>query len=222
MNLRTVLICWILFIQFGGIVKAQLTMPEISFNDYLIHLGHKFNIYFTIESSYKDIRQYQDLSFRIKESPLTSVSNISSGLMQLIPHYLVIQDPNNPRVFNIIKASLLKDSNYVMNQIPESVDFKGTMADYIDYLGAKDKLLRIDSSRPTAPIIIEDSRLPVDVSRKGITVRSALSSSFPEHYDHVLWSATTDSVTHQTSVRVPGSQLDSETLNDHMRAKKGL
>jgi hypothetical protein len=206
----TILSCFLIISNLACITQCYAQSPlNQSIGSILIDLGHKFNVRFTIESTYRDSLEYENLSRSLPTIPMIeNEGSLLAQIPQLMPGYIAKKEKNS-NVINLIKKDLLDDKEYWLNHITERILFDGTVIDYIPYLDSKTDRLTLDTSRVSGngPISI-DFQLKIKMDDKYLTIRQGLSDCFPQKYSRILWSATTDLKNNRTFIQIPGTGMD--------------
>lgn len=165
-------------------------------DDYLIRVGQKLSLFFTIEVKQSDQKTLSPLQTAIvmNRNQPTNKKELIIFLKSSLPYATVFQDKNVTNVIHIVETSLEKDNNYVLNK---QIAFKytGRLNDLPEAL-ASPLQGRIGTQRIFAVGQMKMdffTRVTFDV--KDQTVRSVLTDPVPiPKYSHVMWDGVSQEV----------------------------
>lgn len=169
---------------------------SVPLDDYLINMGQKLSLFFTIEamqSGHKTLSPLQIAVLPASPQP-TSKEALILFLKSNLPSAAVFQDGHTANVIHIVETSLTKSGDYAL-QDHLDFSFSGRLNDLPDALSGPLQG-RIGRQRFFAVGFTKmDLYTHIAFNVKGRTVRSLLTDFVPiPKYSHILWDAVTQEV----------------------------
>lgn len=172
------------------------TKQREQLNDYLIKVGQKLSLFFTVEVKQPNSRTLSPLQTAVvlsRPQPTTR-----KGLLLLLqgalPYATVFQDGNATNVIHIVETSLNDDGNYVLNK-QINFKFSGRLNDLPEALSSP-----LQGGIGTQRVfavgqVTMDFFTRVNFDVKNQTVRSILTDPVPiPKYSRILWDAVSQEV----------------------------
>jgi|SRR5215207_4520141 len=180
----------------GRDAAAKSQRPQAIFLEgYLLQLGEKYGLYFTLETAWVSGEPSNWLeSYRVKGPPkLDGVRRDLERLKKYVPHFTYVFDKSNPKVVHVIDARLVGRKAYGPDSLVESINYKGALPGLVNSLGERGikvstaRLAAIGDTRP------RDYSTEVHVTAQNITVRDAITRFTPlEGRRRIIWDSTTN------------------------------
>lgn len=171
--------------------------PKVTLLNILSVYGEAYDCVFTIEEVWEDSGLINPLSGKLVEMTSTEqdfhqdLKSDLDALEQLIPNVKFEINQSNPRIIHIIDARLAQQKGYGLESVIPSINFKGTVVDLINEIGAQGVPISFPHVRFNGEMVDFSTKLRVKGER--LKVRDVLSNfiKLEGRSEQIIWIART-------------------------------
>jgi hypothetical protein len=190
-----------------GSEPQQAKGPRLE--DFLKEVGRTYNLFFTVEGAYSGRIRIDDplLNQSIAVSAVaTNLQSVIFTITNSIANLVVIADTHTSNVYHLVEIALVGMPGYTMNQIVQSVEFKGNAAAFVRRLSETFPNLsnREGAVLGAGPVFLNEGTA-TSINEERITLRDALTDGVNLlGYSRLVWTSMTSLETGQIQVSYKG------------------